>query len=250
MYVCDVCGRKVKKKISYMGHILCSKHMHQLHKYGCILDTIQRTTKDLNDYSINWQENIARFNVYNQKNVYIGSFIIDADDIEKVKYHKWRFSHNQPMTGLPSRGTDRTVAQILLDFDVKNSNLVVDHINGNPYDNRKSNIRVVRQADNTKNTALCIRNTSGYKGVTFDRNRNCWCSEIRNECKRVHFKRQKDKRKAVYQRYVAEKLLFGKFARESELYRMKCYSQNLSQQTKRELTQHVIDKLKKHNLWQ
>ena len=38
MYKCDFCGRESFKKIRYGGHTVCSKHMHQLHKYGKVLD--------------------------------------------------------------------------------------------------------------------------------------------------------------------------------------------------------------------
>ena len=82
-YKCDVCGRKLKKKISMYGYTLCSKHMHQIFKYGKFLDNIQRTNADLNDYVI--KGDVAIFNLYNQKNVKNGEFIIDAEDIEKVK---------------------------------------------------------------------------------------------------------------------------------------------------------------------
>ena len=77
MYYCDVCNRKVSNKIIRQGHILCSKHMHQLHKYGKFLDNIQRTNNDLNDYTIDYKNNTVTFNLYNQKR-----FIIFAAKFE------------------------------------------------------------------------------------------------------------------------------------------------------------------------
>lgn len=245
---CEICGRILNKKIKLQGYVLCSKHLHQLLKYGKFLDNIQRTNSDLNDYNINYDENIVTFNVYNQKNIKIDEFIIDLDDINKVKYHKWRKSHDHIVTGLPSKGQQRDLSHVILNFNAKISDLVVDHINGNPNDNRKSNLRIITQAENVRNKCLCSNNTSGFNGVSFDKSRNAFASEIRIDRKRVHFMRQKQKEYAVYQRLIAEKILYKEFSRESEIKKMIDFTKNINNDKKIELENHVINKLKKHNL--
>lgn len=45
------------------------------------------------------------------------------------------------------------------------SGMVVDHVNRNPLDNRRENLRFVSFADNAANRSLPTSNTSGYKGV-------------------------------------------------------------------------------------
>lgn len=245
---CDICGRELFKKNQMQGYILCSKHMHQLYKYGKFLDNIQRTNNDLNDYKINYEEQIVSFNVYNQKNILIEKFIIDLEDIEKVKYHKWRMNHGHVVTGSPSKGTQRDVSHIVLDFDARISNKVVDHIDGNPFNNRKNNLRIISQADNVKNQSLSTRNTSNFKGVSYDKERNRWASEIRFNHNRIHFTRRQDKREAVYQRLIAEQLLFSEFVRQSELKRMEEYTKGLDDKIKEELENYVKTKLKDKNL--
>lgn len=51
---------------------------------------------------------------------------------------------------------------------------VIDHIDGNPDNNRISNLRSVTQADNCRNQRMNSRNTSGYAGVYFDKPRGKW----------------------------------------------------------------------------
>jgi len=51
-----------------------------------------------------------------------------------------------------------------LTFDEKS---VIDHIDGDPTNNTRSNLRVVTQQVNCKNSKMRSSNTSGYNGLTF-----------------------------------------------------------------------------------
>lgn len=44
-------------------------------------------------------------------------------------------------------------------------NMVIDHINGDPFDNRWNNLRLCTQAENGCNRKLNARNTTGFTGV-------------------------------------------------------------------------------------
>jgi hypothetical protein len=50
----------------------------------------------------------------------------------------------------------------------------LDHINGNPSDNRISNLREANESQNGFNRKLNSNNTSGHKGVTFDKKSKKW----------------------------------------------------------------------------
>jgi hypothetical protein len=44
---------------------------------------------------------------------------------------------------------------------------IVDHINRNGLDCRKSNLRIVSSAENGRNSRLPTNNTSGFRGLTY-----------------------------------------------------------------------------------
>ena len=55
---------------------------------------------------------------------------------------------------------------------------IIDHINGNPFDNRWSNLREVTYAQNSWNRGLSGRNKSGYKGVSQNKKDGKWYAQI------------------------------------------------------------------------
>lgn len=248
MKKCDICGRRTNRTYRMHGYVLCSKHMHQLYNHGKFLDSNPRTNNDLNDYRI--IGNDVFFNLYNQKNEKVGEFIIDKEDIEKVKYKKWRYSHRHVVTGLPAKGTQQDLSHVILGFNPKeNPNLVVDHINGDANDNRKSNLRVCTQSKNVCNKSFMSNNTSGFIGVSYRKKKDRYDPEIRFNETRCHLGYTKTLEEAVYKRYIAEQLLFGKYANESEQNRKYEFTKNLPQSTKNELYNITVQKLKIKNLW-
>lgn len=54
----------------------------------------------------------------------------------------------------------------------------VDHIDGNPLNNQRCNLRICSHAENAKNKRKDRRNASGYKGVTWSKRDRRWQAQI------------------------------------------------------------------------
>jgi hypothetical protein len=54
----------------------------------------------------------------------------------------------------------------------------IDHINRDPSDNSLANLREARPIDNRGNTGIRQDNASGYKGVSFCKNRRKWVAYL------------------------------------------------------------------------
>lgn len=60
---------------------------------------------------------------------------------------------------------------------------LIDHINGNPVDNRLSNLRSASPSENSRNMVISPRNRSGVKGVSIDKTTGKWRAELMRERK-------------------------------------------------------------------
>lgn len=60
----------------------------------------------------------------------------------------------------------------------------IDHINGNRSDNRIENLRAATKRQNNSNVSWNRKNTSGFKGVVFDKASNKWKAQIAHNRKR------------------------------------------------------------------
>jgi hypothetical protein len=90
--------------------------------------------------------------------------------------------------------------------------MVIDHINRDPKDNRKSNLRIVSYYENAQNISSQKNNTSGYRGVWFRKDNNKWQSEIKVNYKKISLGSYDSIIKAAKAYNNAAEKYFGKFA--------------------------------------
>ena len=89
-YRCCVCGRQLFRKVKSHGKVYCNKHYDQLKKYGHAIDNNPRTLMDRNEIIVNGK--VARVKLYDARCNHIATAIIDADDVDKIRYTKWKLS--------------------------------------------------------------------------------------------------------------------------------------------------------------
>lgn len=200
-YKCDFCGREMTRKIKAHGHIYCHKHYGQFKKYGRVLDSNPRTLFDKNEYHIDGD--ITYIDLYDKNCNVIAQTIIDTEDLELVKYTKWKLSGSGYAMNTPKfNGGNKHMSRVVL-----HTNEMVDHINHNTLDNRKCNLRVVTKSQNQMN--------SNHKGVHEMKNGKYY-AYIKINQKHINLGTYVHEQEAYYARWYAETILFGEYRYEKE----------------------------------
>ena len=167
-------------------------------RYGQILD---RTIYDSNE--IIEYEDHAEVVLYNKQCEETARALIDLDDIDKVRKHKWRLKDNDYVCS----------GSILLHRFIMNpgDDMVVDHINHDKLDNRKDNLRICTQQENSMNKSKHINNTSGVVGVHWNKERNKWRATIMVNYRQIHIGYYDNIEDAIEARIDAEIEYFGEY---------------------------------------
>lgn len=182
---------------------LCCKHYQQIQKFG----KIKRTKFDPNEIIL--YEDFAELILYDEDGNEKARALIDSEDVEKIKQYKWCYSNGYVGCHKLKDRLHRFILELKDDE-------VVDHINGNKLDNRKCNLRICSQQQNTFNTCINSNNTSGYKGVTWDKKRNKWIAQIMVNYKHIYLGRYENIEDAIKSRKDAELKYFGEYRRDDK----------------------------------
>ena len=146
--------------------------------------------------------------------------IIDAEDYLKVCGYFYYLSLGYAVRSVTqnflTKSGRRAQRLVFLHRDIMNppKGMQVDHINGDPMDNRKCNLRICTAQQNSRNRRLSKRCKSGCPGVRLSENQKSWIVTISIEGKLKHLRTlpYKYKMEAIQVRREAEKKYYGEFA--------------------------------------
>lgn len=170
----------------------------------------KRTRFDPNEIIV--EENQAKIYLYDKYGNKKGETIIDLEDIEKCKLHKWHKKEG-------FRGKEYVFTRInripvrlhrfLLNYYEKEYE--IDHIDGNGLNNKKENLRIVYHQENCRNqNKLLSNNKSGYTGVHWHTQNYNWTANIKINGKHIHLGSFENIEDAVAARKRGEEKYFTK----------------------------------------
>lgn len=123
----------------------CTKHYAQIQHHGKIINTIF----DKNE--IIEHDDYAEIIVKDKKGDTKGIAIIDLDDASRCKRFKWGMYANGYFYGNINKSLRIRLHRYIMNVSAYDGNTVVDHIDRNPANNRKNNLRIVTPSENNKN---------------------------------------------------------------------------------------------------
>ena len=124
--------------------------------------------------------------------------IIDAEDVMKaynVRWRLWGGQHVYNKIGYLHR----------LVLDAQGNPLDIDHIDRNPLNNRKQNLRLCTHSENCRNLPTPKRGSSGVHGVNYNRQTGRWVANITREKKRKYLGSFRTREEAIAVRRAAER---------------------------------------------
>lgn len=172
---------------------------------------------------------MERINIYEKRcdengEYYVGwtsntnqEFYFDVEDYNKIKEYYWR-------EDIDDKGYHHLRAWDKLKKMIISMHWLIigkygDHIDRNPLNNRRNNLRKATFRENSRNQSKSTRNTSGVVGVGWYPRYNKWRAYItldRNTNLTLGYFNNKDD--AIVERLRAEQKYFGEFAPQQHLY--------------------------------
>lgn len=140
-------------------------------------------------------------------------FYFDLEDFEKIKIYTWYITPYGYVSSTTFRRKLKITKAELLHRLILNpeNDQQVDHINHIRWDNRKCNLRICTNQENTRNTNLRSTNTSGTKGVSWDKSKTKWQAYIFVDATKIHLGYFSNQDEAIAARKAAELQHFGVF---------------------------------------
>lgn len=163
-------------------------------------------------------ESQKKYNIYNLSGEYgVGytskgeEFYFDLEDYYKIKDYCWCIDKYGYVRG-NTKESKVKFHRLVMNYP---DGMVIDHINRKKFDNRKSNLRICTQHENSINRSITSSNQSGIVGVYWNKNINKWCAGIGVNGINIYLGSYNNFEEAVEARMNAEKEYFGEYSPNS-----------------------------------
>lgn len=156
--------------------------------------------------------------IKNKHGVILGETTVSDSDFTRLSQFRWEFITDTRGRKYVMRRETRDGKRVTLRMHREILGLAlfeetqVDHIDNNPLNNQRSNLRKCSLSENHRNRSMARNNSTGLKGVYFHKRDKCWTSCIGVNGKQIwlgKFKKKTDARNAYV---AAAKKYHGEFA--------------------------------------
>lgn len=148
--------------------------------------------------------------------------IVDNIDFEWVNSFKWYAKKQGEKSKVARNITNKKGTQdtVLLHRIIMKcpKGMEVDHIDGDPLNNQRKNLRLCTKKQNRQNKGFSKNNQSGYKGVTL--HRNVYEVYVRKNNRHTFVGSHKNKHEAAKIYNKEAKKVFGKFSKLNIIIRL------------------------------
>ena len=161
-------------------------------------------------------------NKFGENEVYV-----DIEDFDSIKEYTWtcnKLGYVRTSYSVNYKKTQIMIHRLIMNMTKDDRNIYIDHIDGNPSNNRKYNLRIVTNQQNQYNATLAKSNTSGVKGVTFQKDTQKWRAAITINKEYKYLGEYTTKEEAIKVRQDAELKYYGDY---STLNREKVIQENI-----------------------
>ena len=212
-WVCE-CSCEEKKRISVIQSYLKSGVTQSC---GCLRKEMiaqwnVQNKKEYNDYDYSHEYGIGYCHNTGTE------FYFDWEDFNIIKDYCWSEHINDAGYHI-LRAYDKDTKSVVTMAGVLGCK-GYDHKNRNPLDNRKENLRIATQKENTRNKSKQKNNTSGVTGVGYMKKNNMWRARIAYNDNQIYLGLFENKNDAIKARLKAEKEYFGEFAPQKHLFKI------------------------------
>lgn len=142
------------------------------------------------------------------------TILVDDEDFEWLNQWRWWTVRKYARRTYKDPDTKQVVLVQMhrLILGVTDPQIQVDHINGNPYDNRRANLRTCRIAENVRNRKMHEGKLYGHKGV-YKTERGRFYSTITHNGKKHYLGKFETAEDAAEFYQLASDMLHGAFSR-------------------------------------